>query len=89
MLNSGKNLSLEGCTDATKNPAGRIKEQVYALIRADEVHTNGHMGAIVIDAHSNIQDGVVIYFKFAANSQGQRTGIRVLRRCCKDEHIVG
>ena len=28
----------------------------YAVIRADEVDANGHMEAIVIGAHSNIQD---------------------------------
>lgn len=35
----------------------------YAVIRADEVDANGEMEAIVIGAHSNIQDGVVIHCK--------------------------
>ena len=35
----------------------------YAVIRADEVDDNGEMEAIVIGAHSNIQDGVVIHCK--------------------------
>lgn len=35
----------------------------YAVIRADEVDENGEMEAIVIGAHSNIQDGVVIHSK--------------------------
>lgn len=48
----------------------------YAAIRADEVDANGHMDAIVIGAHSNIQDGVVIHSKSgAAVSIGERTSI--------------
>lgn len=35
----------------------------YAVIRADEVDEHGEMEAIVIGAHSNIQDGVVIHCK--------------------------
>lgn len=35
----------------------------YAVIRADEVDNNGEMEPIVIGAHSNIQDGVVIHCK--------------------------
>ncbi|MBI4986097.1 MAG: carbonate dehydratase [Rhodocyclales bacterium] len=35
----------------------------YAVIRADEVDEAGGMEAIVIGAHSNIQDGVVIHCK--------------------------
>ena len=35
----------------------------YAVIRADEVDTDGDMEPIVIGAHSNIQDGVVIHCK--------------------------
>jgi len=35
----------------------------YAVIRADEVDDNGEMEPIVIGAHSNIQDGVVIHCK--------------------------
>ena len=48
----------------------------YAVIRADEVDANGHMEPIVIGAHSNIQDGVVIHSKSgAAVTIGQRTSI--------------
>ncbi|MBS0310688.1 MAG: carbonate dehydratase [Proteobacteria bacterium] len=35
----------------------------YAVIRADEVDDNGEMEPIIISAHSNIQDGVVIHCK--------------------------
>jgi carbonic anhydrase/acetyltransferase-like protein (isoleucine patch superfamily) len=35
----------------------------YAVIRADEVDETGDMEPIVIGAHSNIQDGVVIHCK--------------------------
>ena len=35
----------------------------YAVIRADEVNEEGDMEPIVIGAHSNIQDGVVIHSK--------------------------
>lgn len=35
----------------------------YAVIRADEVNDAGDMEPIVIGAHSNIQDGVVIHCK--------------------------
>lgn len=35
----------------------------YAVIRADEVDEEGEMEPIVIGAHSNIQDGVVIHCK--------------------------
>ena len=48
----------------------------YAVIRADEVDANGEMEAIVIGAHSNIQDGVVIHSKSgAAVTIGERTSI--------------
>ncbi len=48
----------------------------YAVIRADEVDANGHMEAIVIGAHSNIQDGVVIHSKSGATvTVGERTSI--------------
>ena len=48
----------------------------YAVIRADEVDPNGHMEPIVIGAHSNIQDGVVIHSKSGASvTIGQRTSI--------------
>tara|TARA_Y100001968_G_C18862504_1_gene483289 strand:+ start:283 stop:522 length:240 start_codon:yes stop_codon:yes gene_type:complete len=32
----------------------------YAVIRADEIDENGQMEPIILVAHSNIQDGVVI-----------------------------
>jgi carbonic anhydrase/acetyltransferase-like protein (isoleucine patch superfamily) len=35
----------------------------YAVIRADEVNDKGEMEPIIIGAHSNIQDGVVIHSK--------------------------
>lgn len=35
----------------------------YAVIRADEVNESGDMDPIIIGAHSNIQDGVVIHSK--------------------------
>ncbi|MFI8417026.1 carbonate dehydratase [Serratia sp. NPDC078593] len=38
----------------------------YAVIRADEVNLQGEMEPIVIGAHSNIQDGVVIHSKSGA-----------------------
>lgn len=48
----------------------------YAVIRADETDADGHMEPIVIGAHSNIQDGVVIHSKSgAAVSIGERTSI--------------
>ncbi len=48
----------------------------YAVIRADEVDSEGHMEPIVIGAHSNIQDGVVIHSKSgAAVTIGERTSI--------------
>lgn len=48
----------------------------YAVIRADEMDANGHMEPIVIGAHSNIQDGVVIHSKSgAAVTIGERTSI--------------
>ena len=48
----------------------------YAVIRADEVDANGEMEAIVIGAHSNIQDGVVIHAKSGAPvTIGERTSI--------------
>lgn len=48
----------------------------YAVIRADEVDTEGQMQAIVIGAHSNIQDGVVIHSKSGASVRiGERSSI--------------
>ena len=38
----------------------------YAVIRADEMDADGHIDPIVIGAHSNIQDGVVIHSKAGA-----------------------
>ena len=38
----------------------------YAVIRADEINASGDMEPIVIGAHSNIQDGVVIHSKSGA-----------------------
>ncbi len=68
--------------DSTAILCGRVivQENVfigpYAVIRADEVDANGHMEPIIIGAHSNIQDGVVIHSKGgAAVTIGQRTSI--------------
>lgn len=48
----------------------------YAVIRADEVNEQGDMDPIIIGAHSNIQDGVVIHSKAgAAVTIGERTSI--------------
>lgn len=48
----------------------------YAVIRADEMNANGHIEPIVIGAHSNIQDGVVIHSKSGARvTIGKRTSI--------------
>ena len=48
----------------------------YAVIRADEMDADGHIEPIVIGAHSNIQDGVVIHSKSgAAVTIGERTSI--------------
>lgn len=48
----------------------------YAVIRADEVDRNGDMEPIVIGAHSNVQDGVVMHAKSgAAVTIGERTSI--------------
>lgn len=48
----------------------------YAVIRADEVNDKGGMEPIVIGAHSNIQDGVVIHSKSgAAVNIGEHTSI--------------
>ncbi|HCF1774330.1 TPA: carbonate dehydratase [Pseudomonas aeruginosa] len=48
----------------------------YAVIRADEMDANGQIDPIVIGAHSNIQDGVVIHSKSGAGVRiGQRTSI--------------
>ncbi len=55
--------------DATAIVCGKVivEENVfigpYAVIRADEVNAEGDMEPIVIGAHSNIQDGVVIHSK--------------------------
>lgn len=48
----------------------------YAVIRADEVDADGGMGPIIIHAHSNIQDGVVIHSKSGGTvTIGERTSI--------------
>lgn len=48
----------------------------YAVIRADELRPDGELDPIVIGAHSNIQDGVVIHSKSGAPvTIGQRTSI--------------
>ncbi|MBB6522237.1 carbonate dehydratase [Pseudoteredinibacter isoporae] len=48
----------------------------YAVIRADEVDAEGNLEPIVIGAHSNIQDGVVIHSKSgAAVNIGEHTSI--------------
>ncbi|WP_322092935.1 gamma carbonic anhydrase family protein [Paraburkholderia bannensis] len=48
----------------------------YAVIRADETDANGEIEPIVIGAHSNIQDGVVIHSKSgAAVTIGNHTSI--------------
>lgn len=58
--------------DPTAILCGRIivEENVfigpYAVIRADEMDSDGHIEPIIIGAHSNIQDGVVIHSKSGA-----------------------
>lgn len=48
----------------------------YAVIRADETDAQGSIEPIIIGAHSNIQDGVVIHSKSGAGVHiGQRTSI--------------
>jgi carbonic anhydrase/acetyltransferase-like protein (isoleucine patch superfamily) len=48
----------------------------YAVIRADEVNDDGDMEPIIIGAHSNIQDGVVIHCKAGGGvTIGNRTSI--------------
>ncbi|MDO6824882.1 carbonate dehydratase [Marinobacter sp. 1_MG-2023] len=48
----------------------------YAVIRADEMDADNHIEPIIIGAHSNIQDGVVIHSKSGAKvTIGQRTSI--------------
>lgn len=48
----------------------------YAVIRADKVDAKGHMEPIIIGAHSNIQDGVVIHSKSGAEvTIGERASI--------------
>ena len=48
----------------------------YAVIRADEMDADGHIDPIIIGAHSNIQDGVVIHSKSGAKvTIGQHTSI--------------
>lgn len=68
--------------DPTAVICGRIviEENVfvgpYAVIRADEMDAEGHIEPVVIGAHSNIQDGVVIHSKSGAPvTIGQRTSI--------------
>ena len=58
--------------DPTAFLCGRVvfQEDVFigpcAVIRADDVGSNGHTEAIVIAAHSNTQDGVVVHAKSGA-----------------------
>jgi carbonic anhydrase/acetyltransferase-like protein (isoleucine patch superfamily) len=57
-----------------------VKENVfigpYAVIRADEMDASGNIEPIIIGAHSNIQDGVVIHSKSGAKVViGQHTSI--------------
>lgn len=48
----------------------------YAVIRADEMDSEGEIEPIIIGAHSNIQDGVVIHSKSGASVViGERTSI--------------
>lgn len=48
----------------------------YAVIRADEMDSQGNIDSIIIGAHSNIQDGVVIHSKSGAPvTIGQHTSI--------------
>ncbi|MBR8091966.1 MULTISPECIES: carbonate dehydratase [Burkholderia cepacia complex] len=48
----------------------------YAVIRADETDADGQIAPIVIGAHSNIQDGVVIHSKSGASvTIGRHTSI--------------
>lgn len=48
----------------------------YAVIRADEVNAAGQMEPILVRAHSNIQDGVVIHSKSGARVEiGEHTSI--------------
>ena len=48
----------------------------YAVIRADEMNTDGNIDPIIIGAHSNIQDGVIIHSKSGEKVViGQRTSI--------------
>jgi carbonic anhydrase/acetyltransferase-like protein (isoleucine patch superfamily) len=48
----------------------------YAVIRADEVDADNNIEPIVIGAHSNIQDGVVIHSKSGASvTIGRRTSV--------------
>lgn len=48
----------------------------YAVIRADEVDKHGKMEPIIIGAHSNIQDGVVIHSKAGGEVKiGEHTSI--------------
>lgn len=68
--------------DATAIVCGKVivEENVfigpYAVIRADEVNSEGDMEPIVIGAHSNIQDGVVIHSKSgSAVNIGRETSI--------------
>lgn len=68
--------------DPTAIVCGRVivEENVfigpYAVIRADEMDADRHIEPIVIGAHSNIQDGVVIHSKSGARvTIGQRTSI--------------
>ncbi len=68
--------------DATAIVCGKVvvEENVfigpYAVIRADEVNAEGEMKPIIIGAHSNIQDGVVIHSKSgSAVDIGRETSI--------------
>ena len=59
----------------------------YAVIRADETDAGGRIAPIVIGAHSNIQDGVVIHSKSGASvTIGEHTSIAhraIVHRPCK------
>lgn len=75
-------VSPEAFVDPTAIICGRVIIEAnvfvgpYAVIRADEVNTEGDMQPIRIGRDSNIQDGVVIHSKSGASvTIGQRTSI--------------
>lgn len=65
-------IDVSSYVDQTAIVCGKviIEENVfvgpYAVIRADEVNSEGEMEPIIIGANSNIQDGVVIHSKSGA-----------------------